>query len=1000
MTNVTVKLYDFTITYGDAQPVAATLPTDHPDAIEISGATWDQIKGYLTFARVDDGSANWNSNEPGVYSWTLTKAVDTGEYNIYLSSNNAKLTIEKIPTTWTTAPVVKANAGDYTGNPLDLLTTLGVSSFGTPEYSIDGGETWATGMPKATAVKVYTIMARVQGDAHNSGIAAKALEGTSTINGLNITVFTAPTAKASLKYTGEAQALVTAGTAEGGTVMYKVGTGEWSATVPTAKDVANYNVSWKIVGDDTHNDKAAVDLAAISIAKADLNILLNEETKPYNGVAYKAADAKFTITGLVSNDEGKVKYLSVTPTPDFTPGVGDYTVAVDATAAKVVYGEGDVEGTDYVALTKNYDIHTFGNTWTITARPIVITAADRSVVKGDVVPVSALSVTGNIGATDEADILAAFKVVNKDGLSTAAFGTTADAYTPARKAAGDDTYTAVVAETPLTATETYYTSVFGEGEFEATGEEVADGTNYYVKNAAAYDATAVAAADVFLANYSINATTGLVKGKLTVTAANLAIIPSINSSIEYNTDYAAGLGYITLSGAPLAVVNDAVQAATTGGKISYEYKVAGAADNTYTATAPTALGSYNVRVVASSVKGKGAYADLAEIECTPAQFSIIPRVVNVVINDVTLAKGSTVETLNAHATVEAGWDANVKESERASLQFNFMFDPAKVGADKVVKVDANGRISQGTAFAADNQAIIAELKEGGAYNGNYDVHFTPGDLIFGASALVLDPADADLATKISEAKATGENYEITFGSMKMNAKEWYALVLPFATTPSELVGKLGNYVVVNRLKSSTIENGIVKVNFGLEMDEIPAGEPILIKAAGIKDGEDYNPVNWNVITGDKKLTVVTGNLAAEPGLVDTDYADFTGTYETGNTVKWGLELDGTTDDAEAKYRWLDHKDIKGTNNWKNPKTNAHTLIPMEAYLILDKDATGAHIFVEDIDENGVTAIKSISADEINGMTVKGMYNLNGMKMNNVPTQKGVYIVNGKKVVIK
>jgi hypothetical protein len=56
-------------------------------------------------------------------------------------------------------------------------------------------------------------------------------------------------------------------------------------------------------------------------------------------------------------------------------------------------------------------------------------------------------------------------------------------------------------------------------------------------------------------------------------------------------------------------------------------------------------------------------------------------------------------------------------------------------------------------------------------------------------------------------------------------------------------------------------------------------------------------------------------------------------------------------------------------------------------------------YFEDID-GSVTAIKSISADNLNGKIAEGMYNLNGMKLNSVPTQKGVYIVNGKKVVIK
>ena len=497
-----------------------------------------------------------------------------------------------------------------------------------------------------------------------------------------------------------------------------------------------------------------------------------------------------------------------------------------------------------------------------------------------------------------------------------------------------------------------------------------------------------------MANYNPS----LVNGTLTVTAANLAIIPSINSSIEYNTDYATGLGYITLSGDPLVAVADAVEPTNAETGITYEYKVAGEDDATYSATAPTALGSYNVRVAASSVKGKGAYADLADIQCTPAQFSIVPRAITVVINNVTLAKGSTVETLNAHATVVDGWDAGVKEGE--TLEFNFMFDPTKVGADKTVVIDNEngGRISQGTGYAADNDAIIAELKAGD-YNGNYAVTFTPGDLIFGASTLVLDPADADLATKITEAAATGEDYEITFASMPMNEKEWYAFVLPFNTTPADLVGKLKKYVVVNRFKSSTIdEAGKVEVKFGLEMDEIPAGEPFLIKAA--------TDMDWNVITAGNVINVAAADFSGDIAEVGDAHATFTGTYKTTDIVQWGKELDGTTADADAKYRWLAHNGLPkiggGTyadNNWKNPKTNPHTLAAMEAYLVLDKEASSARVFVEDF-ENGTTAVKSISVEDINGMTVKGLYNLNGMKMQGAPTQKGIYIQNGKKVVIK
>ena len=946
MTDVTVTLYDMTIQWGAAEPTVATLPTT---AYKVEGAAWNDVKGYLTYARVNDGTENWNSNEVGVYSWTLTKAVNTGDYNIYLSSNNAKLTIEKIPTTWTTAPAVLDAAVDYNGKAQNLLKTEGVSSFGTPEYSIDGGETWATGMPKGTAVKVYTIKARVQGDAHNSGIAAYTV-GNSTISGLDITEYTAPVGKTGLKYTGEAQALVTAGSATGGTVTYKVGTGDWSDQVPTAKDVDNYTVSWKVVGDDTHNDKASVDLAAISIAQADLNILLNSDTKPYDGTAYKAADAKYTITGLVSSDEGKVKGLSVTPTPAFAAAPGNYDVVVDLTAAKVVYGEGEVEGKDWVLLSKNYNINDIGNTWTITARPITITAATKSTVKDGAVPVPAatdLSVSGNIKdegeGEDKTAILDAYKIVAGTP-STAAFATIDDVYTPTRKGAGD-----------------------------------------YAEDGAAK----VAAADALLANYDIT----IVKGKLNVTAANLAIIPSINSSIEYNTNYSADLGYITLSGEPLAVVNDAVQPATTGGKITYEYKLAGAADNTYTAEVPTALGSYNVRVVASSVKGKGAYADLAEIECTPAQFSIIPRVVNVVIKPVTLAKGSTVETLNAHAKVEAGWDANVKENERASIQFNFKFDPTKVGADKTLVIGEGGRISQGTGFVDDNNAIIAELKDG-AYNDNYDVHFTAGDLIFGASELTLDPTDATLATKITEAEATNEKYTVEFDNLKMKIGEWYAMVLPFDIDPLMMVDAASRYVVFNELNKDLTTDQNFK--FTLKLDKIPAGTPFLVKFAAKTGDTEETKVDWSTFD----FGAATFNIKDDLNDVVTDYVSFKGTYAPFSMQNNKKYADNGAD-LQDRVWWLCDTDYNGKNTWLKPTNKDHNVAPMEAYLIAAEGWTSyaPNITVEDFD-GSVTAIKSISADQIHGITAKGMYNLNGMKMNNVPTQKGVYIVNGKKVVIK
>ena len=68
-------------------------------------------------------------------------------------------------------------------------------------------------------------------------------------------VLTAPTAN-ELIYTGEAQALVTAGTAANGTMVYSLDGTNWSADVPVGTAAKNYTVYYKVVGDDNYEDTA------------------------------------------------------------------------------------------------------------------------------------------------------------------------------------------------------------------------------------------------------------------------------------------------------------------------------------------------------------------------------------------------------------------------------------------------------------------------------------------------------------------------------------------------------------------------------------------------------------------------------------------------------------------------------------------------------------------------------------------------------------------------
>ena len=80
-------------------------------------------------------------------------------------------------------------------------------------------------------------------------------------------VTTEPTGLENLPYNGTEQALIEAGTASNGMMVYSLSeTGEYTPAIPTGKDVDNYTVWYKAQGDGNHNDSEAQSVTA-SIAK-------------------------------------------------------------------------------------------------------------------------------------------------------------------------------------------------------------------------------------------------------------------------------------------------------------------------------------------------------------------------------------------------------------------------------------------------------------------------------------------------------------------------------------------------------------------------------------------------------------------------------------------------------------------------------------------------------------------------------------------------------------
>ena len=111
-------------------------------------------------------------------------------------------------------------------------------------------------------------------------------------------VYTAPTAKTGLAYTGSPLELITKGSvSKGGEMQYNLDSGTYSTTIPTATDAGNYTVHFKIVENDNYNAvlETQVGTGAINIAQVEWGTPTGTLT-PVNPTATGGNDGQITGT--------------------------------------------------------------------------------------------------------------------------------------------------------------------------------------------------------------------------------------------------------------------------------------------------------------------------------------------------------------------------------------------------------------------------------------------------------------------------------------------------------------------------------------------------------------------------------------------------------------------------------------------------------------------------------------------------------------------------------
>ena len=279
-------------------------------------------------------SATASSELEVVYlSSDSAKAYVDGENKlVILSSGTVSITARQPgdnkydPAEITRSIVITKAETSVTTNPVAADITYGealsASQLTNGAGSMDGTFAWQNGAEKLNAgthteTVVFTPVDTARYAASTSQVEITVVKAASSAE--------APTAVANLVYNGGAQALVAAGTANGGELQYSLDGGNWSTELPTATNAGAYAVYYKVAGDANHNDYTAEEPVSVVIAKAALTVTAEDKEVVHGDVA-----PEFTVAyaGWQGTDEASVLTGELTFACDYEAGkgVGEYAI--------------------------------------------------------------------------------------------------------------------------------------------------------------------------------------------------------------------------------------------------------------------------------------------------------------------------------------------------------------------------------------------------------------------------------------------------------------------------------------------------------------------------------------------------------------------------------------------------------------------------------------------------------------------------------------------------
>ena len=747
------------------------------------------------------------------------------------------------------------------------------------------------------------------------------------------------------------------------------------------------------------------------IEQKDLWVYAVDDTKVYDGTAWAATDLTFEYSGLEGDDAvttGASATIGTTAVPNAANVNEDgYTVTPTTDAMVIKNGE--------TAVTTNYNIQGIASVAKITKRPLKLTANDKEVNLGYATPVAftatidepttAAPKKGVINNTEKTAIQEAITISLDAALAETCGWNYADAGTYPQAIV----ITWGTQENPVPDVLKNYEPTVEKGQFKVNGgtftmiaknktvgygDPIGD-FEYLTSGNVALKAGANVTYKIFKGTEEISNPTEVGTYTIKIDEKTSEYLPANYTDINY----APGTLKIDQKALKVVVADQTLSVGQgeaallqgdkyvtiTGLKEGDKVKFAISAAAAFNTAAVTEEPIANAITVALAAPGAGetgysnANYKILDADITKGKLTVVAAatiVLNRLSKDAYTASPSLDNAVEViHAAAAEKYDADGAKAYNAGLP----------GAVSIATVKTEGSPAVPPTYAA----TLDDAPEAGTTYYTYDgVEYTEfaGTVFDGEVTyyVMTDPgSEAVDPVYYTEEEANTYNaalpgavaandakkFNVTFGDFDMAKERWYSLTLPFATSVKEVSAAFGYAVVDIFDTESNIDNDVM---FRLHMGDLNANEPFIFKVYEDINMKDVTFTGKAIVEGEATLTDKTGNK-------------FIGTYSAINGFEPGKKYFFSTNDGNIKRA--------GSSTF---------LSPLAAYIttveVMDGMSAAPRIVIEE--PNGeTTAIETINIEQQN-QDAEGWYNLNGMKLNGAPSQKGVFIKNGKKVIVK